>query len=146
MILYICGLWYRQIHVYINTMGSFTLGLHLNPYYKVYKMSIMLTLEDRYYINMYSRQLPCTVSLRFTIDQFHQQIEITPSEVEIYEISTDPSTGKFICNDASYVVSYDKFPTQVIDAMRRYVDLLSNSKNEDNVLLQNILKYFSKVI
>jgi len=109
-------------------------------------MSNKLTLEDRYYISMYSRKLPCTVSLRFTIDQFHQQIEITPEEGEKYEVGIDPENGLFICNDPDYVVEYEKFPTQVIDAMKRYVDLLDQEKNEDNVLLQNILTFFSKII
>lgn len=109
-------------------------------------MSKKLTLEERYYISMYSRKLPCTVSLRFTIDQFHQQIEITPDEVEKFEVSIDPANGKFICNDTAYTVEYEKFPTQVVGAMKRYVNLLNDSKNEDNVLLQNILKYFSKII
>lgn len=109
-------------------------------------MSNKLTLEDRYFINMYSRKLPCTVSLRFTIDQFHQQIEITPEEAEKYAVTIDSTNGSFITNDPEYVVEYEKFPTQVVDAMKRYVDLLDQEKNEDNVLLQNILTYFSKII
>jgi hypothetical protein len=109
-------------------------------------MSTKLTLEDRYYISMYSRKLPCTVSLRFTIDQFHQQIEITPEEAEKYEITINPKDGSFITNDPDYVVEYEKFPTQVVNAMKRYVDLLDQEKNTENVLLQNILTYFSKII
>lgn len=109
-------------------------------------MSTKLTLEDRYYISMYSRKLPCTVSLRFTIDQFHQQIEITPDEVEKYNITIDPTNGTFITSDFDYVVEYEKFPTQVVNAMQRYVNLLDQNKNEDNVLLQHIFKYFSKII
>lgn len=109
-------------------------------------MSKSLTLEERYFISMYSRKLPCTVALRFSIDAFLQQIEITPEEVEKYDITIDVGAGTFECNDPDYTVEYEKFPTQVINAMERYVKLLDEEKNEDNILLQKILAYFRKLL
>lgn len=109
-------------------------------------MSKKLTLEDRYYISMYSRKLPCTVHLRFNIDTFLDQIEITPEEAEKYNVTVDVDASVFECSDDNYTVEYERFPPAVVDAMKRYINLLDQEDNKENILLQRIFTYFKKVI
>lgn len=103
-----------------------------------------LTLEDRFNLSRYSRKLPCTLGLRLAIDDFLSQIEITATEFDTYEIKI--TANSFKCNDSTYTVSYESFPQPVIDSMRKYVSIVDNEKNTDNVLLQNIIESFKKII
>lgn len=105
-----------------------------------------LTLEDRYRLSMYSRKLPCTLRLRLVINDFLSQIEITSDEMKKFEVSIDPVTMAFNCNDSEYTVDYTEFPQDIIIAMTRYVSLLDTEKNSDNVLLQKTLVTFKKII
>jgi len=105
-----------------------------------------LTLEDRYRLSMYSRKLPCTLRLRLVINDFLSQIEITSDEMKKFEVSIDPTTMAFNCNDSEYTVDYTGFPQDIIIAMTRYVSLLDTEKNADNVLLQKTLLTFKKII
>lgn len=109
-------------------------------------MSIKLTLEERYYISMYSRKLECTLKLRFAIDNFLDQIAITSEEVDKYAVSTNKETMQFECNDESYVVEYSEFPQEVLDSMANYIAMYDHEKNQDNLLLKRTMEYFKKVI
>lgn len=109
-------------------------------------MSKKLSLQDRYYISMYSRRLQSTLKLRFAIDAFLQQIEFTREETEKYEIGVDPTTFEFRCNDSNYVVDYNEFPIDVVNAIKHYISLYDHEENKDNVLLHKTLEYLKKVI
>jgi len=109
-------------------------------------MSKKLTLEDRYYISMYSRRLPCSIPLRFSIDKFLNQIEITPEEFKIYNVDIDPSTMSFKCNDSDYEVEYEEFPPEVIVSMKNFIADYDHDKNKDNNMIQKTFDYFRKVI
>lgn len=107
-------------------------------------MAKKLTLEDRYYISMYSRKLPCTLQLRFAIDAFLDQIEISPEEVKAREVKI--STMKFKCNDPKSTTEYEEFPEPVIEAMKSYIEVLDYDKNKDNVFVHRTFDYFRKII
>lgn len=109
-------------------------------------MSTKLNLEDRYYLSMYSRKLPCTVHLRFNIDTFLDQIEITSAEAEQYNVTVDLDAGTFTCSDENYTVEYERFPPAVVEAMKHYVKLLDVEDNKNNVMLQKIFTFFKKII
>ena len=109
-------------------------------------MSKKLTLEDRYYISMYSRRLPCTLPLRFAIDKFFNQIDINPEEFKKYEVKIDPKTLEFSCDDENYTVEYEEFPPAVIEAMKKYIKMLDHEKNKENKMLQKTFTYFQKII
>lgn len=109
-------------------------------------MSIKLNLEDRYYISMYSRRLPCTLQLRFAIDDFLEQITITADEVSQYGVDVDKTNMEFICTDAEYVIEYEEFPVPVVDAINTYIGMYDHEKNNENVLLQRTFKFLKKVI
>jgi hypothetical protein len=109
-------------------------------------MSKKLTLQDRYYISMYSRRLQSTLKLRFAIDAFLQQIEFTHEETEKYEIGVDSNSYEFKCNNDSYTVKYDDFPSEVIEAIKNYISLYEHEQNKDNALLHKTLEYLKKVI
>lgn len=109
-------------------------------------MSVKLNLEDRYYISMYSRRLPCTLKLRFAIDAFLQQIEITESEMRENGVSIDSKTMQLTCSNPDYVVEYTEFHKDIVDSIKNYIKLLDHEKNADNELLQKTLKYFKKIV
>lgn len=109
-------------------------------------MSKKLNLEDRYYISMYSRRLPCTLELRFAIDNFLDQIAITGEEASEYKVDVDKETNEFKCTDLDYVVEYPEFPQPVINAMNTYIGMYDHEKNADNVLLQRTIEYFKKIL
>lgn len=109
-------------------------------------MSTKLNLEDRYYISMYSRRLPCTLQLRFAIDDFLEQITITPEEVTQYAIDITKDTMEFTCNDYDYSVEYTEFPEPVTDAINTYIGMYDHDKNKENVLLQRTFKFLKKVL
>jgi hypothetical protein len=109
-------------------------------------MSKKLTLQDRYYISMYSRRLQSTLKLRFAIDAFLQQLEITREETEKYEVGVDPVSYEFKCNNDTYTVEYTDFPSEVIEAINSYISLYDHEQNKDNALLHKTLEYLKKVI
>lgn len=109
-------------------------------------MSVKLNLDERYYISMYSRRLPCTLRLRFAIDAFLQQIEITETEMKEHGVSIDPKTMQFTCRDMDYMVEYADFHKDIIDSIKNYIKLLDHEKNADNELLQKTLTYFKKIV
>lgn len=109
-------------------------------------MSIQLSLEDRYYLSMYTRRLPCTLKLRFAVDAFLESIDIKSDEATKYEVSINQETYQFKCNDSNYKVVYDDFPIEVTDAMRSYIRLYDHEQNINNVLLHNTIDSFKKVI
>lgn len=103
-----------------------------------------LTLEERFNLSRYSRKLPCTLALRMAINDFLAQIEITGDELKQYNVTIGQNT--FDCNDPDYSVSYESFPAPVVESMRRYVKVVDNEKNSDNVMLQKIIETFKKVV
>jgi hypothetical protein len=103
-----------------------------------------LTLEERFNLSRYSRKLPCTLGLRLAISDFLSQIEITADELKTYDVQISPNL--FTCNDSDYDVTYESFPSPVIESMKRYVTIVDNEKNADNVLLQKMIDTFKKVI
>ena len=109
-------------------------------------MSKKLNLEDRYYISMYSRRLPCTLQLRFAIDDFLEQITITADEVAQYEIDIDKNTMEFKCNNSEYSVEFTEFPEPVLDAINTYIGMYGHEKNKENVLLQRTFTFLKKVL
>jgi hypothetical protein len=103
-----------------------------------------LTLEERFNLSRYSRKLPCTLGLRLAIGDFLAQIEITADELKTYDVQITPNL--FTCNDPDYTVTYESFPQAVVESMKRYVSIVDNEKNADNVLLHKIIDTFKKVI
>jgi len=108
-------------------------------------MATKLTLEDRYYISMYSRRLPCTIALRYKIDQFFDQIEITSEEIKKFDIKIDENL-KFTCNDEKYTVEYEEFPEEVLKAMKAFIVLFDHEKNKNNEMIQRSFSYFKQII
>ena len=108
-------------------------------------MSKKLTLEDRYYISMYSRRLPCTIALRYQIDKFFDQIEITSDEIKQYEVKIDENL-MFTCNDENYTVEYEEFPEEVIKSMKAFIVLFDHEKNKNNEMVQRSFTYFKQVM
>lgn len=109
-------------------------------------MSVKLNLEDRYYISMYSRKLPCTIMLRFAIDKFLDQIEINSEEMSKYDVKIDPSTLTFQCNDPDYVVEYESFPENLITSVKLYIKNYDHESNKNSVMLQKSFKYLKKLL
>lgn len=109
-------------------------------------MSKKLTLEDRYYISMYSRKLECTLKLRFAIDNFLDQIAITSDEMDKYDITINKETMQFESNDESYSVEYEEFPQEVLESMGNYISMYDHEKNKENLLLKRTMEYFRKVL
>ncbi len=103
-----------------------------------------LTLEDRYYLSMYSRRLQCTLELRFAIDAFLQQIQITEAEIGTYGIKIDVDNKTFSCNDPSYTVEYANIPASITTAMGEYVNAVENSKQTNELILRTA-EYFRKL-
>jgi len=103
-----------------------------------------LTLEERFNLSRYSRKLPCTLGLRLAISDFLVQIEITADELKTYDVQITPNL--FTSNDPTYTVTYESFPLPVIESMKRYVSIVDNEKNADNVLLRKIIETFKKII
>ena len=107
--------------------------------------SFKLTLKERYYINMYVRQLPCTLALRRVIDQFIEQIDITPEEVAQYSVKFDVTDG-FTSTGNDVEFDYESFPMPVIDAVASYIKMYGHEKNAENKMLQTMISYFSKLV
>lgn len=107
-------------------------------------MSTKLTLKDRFELSMYARRLPCTLSLRLAISDFLEQIDITQNEYTTYNISL--IDNKFTCSDSSYVVEYTNFSEIVVNAMKDYIKMYNHESNKENVLLQNMISAFNKII
>ena len=105
---------------------------------------IKLTLEDRFNLSRYTRKLPCTLPLRLSINDFLSQIEITSDELKKYNVTISPTL--LTRNDSDYIVSYESFPPAVMDAIKRYVKVVDNEKNADNVLLQKMIETFKKIL
>ena len=105
-----------------------------------------LTLEDRYYISMYSRRLICTIQLRGVIDAFFAQIEITPEEFKSHKVVIDPATLDFSCADSDYSVEYKEFSPVVIKAMEDYIAMFDQEKVKKSEMLQSTFSYFRKII
>lgn len=109
-------------------------------------MTKKLTLEDRYYISLYSRRLTCTIALRYKIDEFFNQIEITPEEMKTYGVRIDDKTMEFKCNDNTYTVEYEKFSDEVIASMKEFISMFDHEKHKTNEMLQRAFKYFRKIM
>lgn len=109
-------------------------------------MSKSLTLEDRYYLSMHVRKMTCTLLLRLHVDEFLNSIDITSDEAKQYEITIDPETHKFTCNDPEYVVEYDEFNPYVIQSMKNYISMYDHEGYVDNQFIQRGFSYFRKLI
>jgi hypothetical protein len=109
-------------------------------------MTKKLTLEDRYFLNMYSRRLPCTIALRFSFDKFLDQIEITSDEVKKYDVKINSESLKFECNDKEFIVEYEEFPPAVIEAMKKYISMFDHDKNKNNEMLKRTFEYYRKIM
>jgi hypothetical protein len=106
-----------------------------------------LTLDDRSYLSIYSRQLPCTLKLWYAINAFTKQIDITKQEIADNGITFDPSTGIVIPEAAKDLTTeFESFPQPVIDAMKDYLDVMDNEDNKKNVMIQKTFSYFRKII
>jgi len=90
-----------------------------------------LSLEDRYYLSMYSRRLPCTLRLRLAIDAFLEQIELTPEEIKEHNIEINPSKMEFT-SDSNIDVEYEEFHPDVIIAMKNYITIFDSEGNAEN--------------
>jgi len=109
-------------------------------------MATKLTLEDRYYLSMYSRRLPCTLQLRFAIDAFLDQIEITPEELKNHGVKINGETMEFECKNPEVETEYEDFPEPVKSSMRSYIKMLDHDKNNKNVMLAKTFEYFRKIL
>ena len=109
-------------------------------------MTIKLNLEDRHYINMYSRRLRSTIQLRYSIDSFFDKLNITPEEMKKYGVSIDPNNYEFKCNDDTYEVEYESFPSAVIESMKEFIKTYDHGSNKNNEMIQKMVKYFNKII
>ena len=109
-------------------------------------MTKKLTLDERHHISMYARRLPCTVALRFKIDQFFNTLEITSEELKKYDVTIDPKTMEFSCNDSEYTVEYEDFDPVIIDSLESFIVMFNHEKHKNNEMLQRAFKYFKKII
>lgn len=109
-------------------------------------MSKKLTLKDRHFISMYSRRLISTMKLRNVIDKFFEQIEPTAEEFKRFNITIDPKTFEFSCNDDEYTVEYEEFSPVVLEAMQKYIDMFDQEKAKKNDMLQRTFTYFRKIL
>ena len=92
---------------------------------------MVLTLEDRYYVNLFTRKLPCTLKLRFALDSFLNMIDFTEEEIKKYAIRIVPQQSKFECNDEKVTFEYKDVPEEVTEAGR----LAAETNNENLVNL-----------
>ena len=107
---------------------------------------LTLTIKDRYDLRKYAGALPCTLSLRYAIEDFQRQVDFTPDEMTQYAIKVNKDTFEVECNDSSYAVQYESIPEAVAHAMKDYVTHYDVEQTKDNVITQNTIKAFKKVL
>jgi hypothetical protein len=107
---------------------------------------MVLTLEDRYYVNLFTRKLPCTLKLRFALDSFLNMIDFTEEEIKKYAIRIVPQQSKFECNDEKVTFEYKDVPEEVTEAVREFVISMDTEENDKNMFIKDMVKYLKKVL
>ena len=107
---------------------------------------MVLTLEDRYYVNLFTRKLPCTLNLRFALDSFLNMIDFTEEEIKKYAIRIVPQQSKFECNDEKVTFEYKDVPEEVTEAVREFVISMDTEENDKNMFIKDMVKYLKKVL
>lgn len=107
---------------------------------------MVLTLEDRYYVNLFTRKLPCTLKLRFALDSFLNMIDFTEEEIKKYAIRIVPQQSKFECNDEKVTFEYKDVPEEVTEAVREFVVSMDTEENDKNLFIKDMVKYLKKVL
>ena len=107
---------------------------------------MVLTLEDRYYVNLFTRKLPCTLKLRFALDSFLNMIDFTEDEIKKYAIRITPQQSKFECNDDKVTFEYKDVPEEVTEAVREFVTSMDTEENDKNLFIKDMIKYLKKVL
>lgn len=107
---------------------------------------MVLTLEDRYYVNLFTRKLPCTLKLRFALDSFLNMIDFTEEEIKKYAIRIVPQQSKFECNDEKVTFEYKDVPEEVTEAVREFVVSMDTEENDKNMFIKDMVKYLKKVL
>ncbi len=107
---------------------------------------MVLTLEERYYVNLFTRKLPCTLKLRFALDSFLNMIDFTEDEIKKYAIRIVPSQSKFECNDDKVTFEYKDVPEEVTESVREFVTSMDVEENDKNVFIKDMVKYLKKVL
>lgn len=107
---------------------------------------MVLTLEDRYYVNLFTRKLPCTLKLRFALDAFLNMIDFTEEEIKKYAIRIVPQQSKFECNDEKVTFEYKDVPEEVTEAVREFVVSMDTEENDKNMFIKDMVKYLKKVL
>jgi hypothetical protein len=107
---------------------------------------MVLTLEERYYVNLFTRKLPCTLKLRFALDSFLNMIDFTEEEIKKYAIRIVPSQSKFECNDDKVTFEYKDVPEEVTESVREFVTSMDVEENDKNVFIKDMVKYLKKVL
>lgn len=109
-------------------------------------MSFNLTISERYELMHHIARLPCTISLRYSIDEFNKLIDFTDDEINSKQITINKTTFDIDSNDSEYVVSYDKFPSGIVDAINKFILQYDIEETKQNSFVQNTLKLFKKVV
>ena len=107
---------------------------------------MVLTLEERYYVNLFTRKLPCTLKLRFALDSFLNMIDFTEEEIKKYAIRIVPSQSKFECNDDKVTFEYKDVPEEVTESVKEFVTSMDVEENDNNVFIKDMVKYLKKVL
>ena len=107
---------------------------------------MVLTLEERYYVNLFTRKLPCTLKLRFALDSFLNMIDFTEEEIKKYAIRIVPSQSKFECNDDKVTFEYKDVPEEVTESVKEFVTSMDVEENDKNVFIKDMVKYLKKVL
>ena len=107
---------------------------------------MVLTLEDRYYVYLFTRKLPCTLKLRFALDSFLNMIDFTEEEIKKYAIRIVPQQSKFECNDEKVTFEYKDVPEEVTEAVREFVISMDTEENDKNMFIKDMVKYLKKVL
>ncbi len=103
-------------------------------------------MEDRYYVNLFTRKLPCTLKLRFALDSFLNMIDFTEEEIKKYAIRIVPQQSKFECNDEKVTFEYKDVPEEVTEAVREFVISMDTEGNDKNMFIKDMVKYLKKVL